>query len=88
VALKGLTSESLIQIYAGSSGAGDCTRVYFPLSQSPVLGGIGVLRDVGMKNMLHVIIEASGGGGGLSEVAGRRRAHRMAVFLSVCGNRW
>jgi hypothetical protein len=41
-----------------------------------------------MKNMLHVIIEASGGGGGLSEVAGRRRAHRMAVFLSVCGNRW
>jgi hypothetical protein len=37
---------------------------------------------LGMKNMLHVIIEASGG---LSEIAGRRRAHRMAVFLSVCG---
>lgn len=32
---------------------------------------------LGMKNMLHVIIEASGG---LLEATGRRRAHRMALF--------
>jgi hypothetical protein len=78
VALKGLTSESFRDL-------GTVRESIFHFLNLLSWTGLVCCVMFGMKSMLHVIIEASGG---LLEVAGRRRAHRMAVFLSVCGNRW